>query len=103
MKKYVIIALCGLAGTSISAQNLDLYGMSGNPLSLSQNPAAKTDLRFHLSLPGVTTQGNMTTPLKDLWGDVGQKLYYLEAPNIGLASATDVDLTKTYCCSVSMA
>jgi hypothetical protein len=92
MKKYVIIALCGLAGTSISAQNLDLYGISGNPLTLSQNPAAKTDLRFHLSLPGVTTQGNMTTPLKDLWGDVGQKLYYLEAPNIGLASATDVDL-----------
>jgi hypothetical protein len=92
MKKYVIIALCGLAGTSISAQNLDLYGMSGNPLSLSQNPAAKTDLRFHLSLPGVATQGNMTTPLKDLWGDVGQQLYFMAAPNVGLASATDVDL-----------
>jgi hypothetical protein len=92
MKKYVIIALCGLAGTSISAQNLDLYGMSGNPLTLSQNPAAKTDLRFHLSLPGVATQGNMTTPLKDLWGDVGQQLYFMAAPNVGLASATDVDL-----------
>ena len=90
MKKHLIFALIGLVGASATAQNLDLYGISGNPLSLSQNPAAQTDLRFHLSLPGVTTQGNMTTPLRDLWGDVGQKLYFLEAPNIGLASATDV-------------
>ena len=94
--KHLRISLFGIAYLAFSgmlpAQNLDLYGMSGNPLSLCQNPAAKTDLRFHVSLPGVTTQGNMTTPLKDLWGDVGQKLYFLEAPNIGLASATDVDL-----------
>ena len=94
MKKYYLLALFFAAstGANLSAQNLELYGMSGNPLSLSQNPAAKTDLRFHLSLPGVATQGNMTTPLKDLWGDVGQQLYFMAAPNVGLASATDVDL-----------
>ncbi|MDA8787706.1 DUF5723 family protein [Schleiferiaceae bacterium] len=94
MKKYYLLALFFAAstGANLSAQNLDLYGMSGNPLSLNQNPAAKTDLRFHLSLPGVATQGNMTTPLKDLWGDVGQQLYFMAAPNVGLASATDVDL-----------
>ncbi|MDG1253202.1 MAG: DUF5723 family protein, partial [Schleiferiaceae bacterium] len=92
MKKHFLLALCFAASMGAMGQNLDLYGMSGNPLSLSQNPAAKTDLRFHLSLPGVTTQGNMTTPLKDLWGDVGQLLYFMAAPNVGLASATDVDL-----------
>ena len=94
MKKYYLLALFFAAstGANLSAQNLDLYGMSGNPLSLSQNPAAKTDLRFHLSLPGVATQGNMPTPLNDLWGDVGQQLYFMAAPNVGLASATDVDL-----------
>ena len=92
MKKYLFLALFGLVGTPTNAQNLDIFGISGNPLSLDQNPAAKTDLRFHLSLPGLTTQGNLTTPLSSLWGDVGQKLYLLEAPNIGLASATDIDL-----------
>ena len=92
MKKYSFFAALFMVTMGLQAQNLDLYGISGNPLSLNQNPAAKTGLRFHLSLPGLTTQGNMTTPLRDLWGDVGQKLYFLEAPNIGLASATDVDL-----------
>lgn len=92
MKKYLFLALFGLVGTPTNAQNLDLFGMSGNPLSLDQNPAAKTDLRFHLSLPGLNTQGNLTTPLSSLWGDVGQKLYALSAPNIGIATATDIEL-----------
>ena len=75
----------------ISAQNLDLYGMKGNPLSLQQNPAARTDLRFHLTLPALTTQGNLTTPLRDLWGDIGTQIRNLPAPKVGLASATDVE------------
>lgn len=76
---------------ALMAQNMDLFGMRGNPLALGQNPAAETDLRFHLSLPGLTTQGNITAPLGQLWGDVGQQLRTLEAPNVGLASATDIE------------
>ena len=92
MKKYLFVALFGLVGTTSNAQNLDLFSMSGNPLTLDQNPAAKTDLRFHLSLPGLTTQGNLTTPLSSIWGDVGQRLYNLDAPNLGIASAADIEL-----------
>jgi len=95
MKKFATIVsavVWGMLLNPLQAQNLDLYQMKGNPLSLLQNPAARTDLRFHMSLPGLTTQGNMTTPLKDLWGNVGQQIQGLSAPNVGLASATDIEL-----------
>ncbi|NDA07256.1 MAG: hypothetical protein EBZ21_05785, partial [Flavobacteriia bacterium] len=92
MKQRIHFLLVFLfAAGGISAQNLDLYGMKGNPLSLQQNPAARTDLRFHLTLPALTTQGNLTTPLRDLWGDIGTQIRNLPAPNVGLASATDVE------------
>ena len=88
----ILFSFLLLSAGVIKAQNLDLYGIQGNPLALAQNPAASTDLKFHLSLPGLTTQGNMTTPLGDLWGDVGEQLRVLEAPNLGWASATDVEI-----------
>ena len=88
----ILLSFLLLSTGVIKAQNLDLYGIQGNPLALAQNPGASTDLKFHLSLPGLTTQGNMTTPLGDLWGDLGEQLRVLEAPNLGWASATDVEI-----------
>jgi hypothetical protein len=74
------------------AQNLDLYALRGNPYSLLQNPGAKTELRRHLSLPGLTTQGNLTSPLGQVWGDLGPLLRNLEAPNVGLSTAVDLEV-----------
>lgn len=85
-----LFALFGLT-LSATAQNVDFYGMKGQPLSLMQNPAAQTDLRFHLSLPGGSTQGNLTTPLRDLWGNVPEQIRNLAAPNVGLSMATDIE------------
>jgi hypothetical protein len=77
---------------SLQSQNLDLYGMRGNPMTLGQNPGAQTDLKLHVSLPGLTSQGNLTTPLGELRGDYGANLRNLEAPNVGISSATDIEL-----------
>ena len=88
---WYLLSLCCLFPGFSQAQNLDFYGVKGQPLTLLQNPGAETDLRFHISFPGITTQGNMTAPLKALWGDVGQQFRTLEAPNVGLSSATDVE------------
>ena len=77
---------------SLQSQNLDLYGMRGNPMTLGQNPGAQTDLKLHVSLPGLTSQGNLTTPLGELRGNYGANLRNLEAPNVGISSATDIEL-----------
>lgn len=92
MRQFRQILLILMAPPALMAQNLDLYGLSGNPITLGQNPAAQTDLSFHFALPGITQQGNLTTPLKNIWGDFGLQLQTLEAPNVGLSYSADVDI-----------
>ena len=75
-----------------SAQNLDAYGMSGQPMALGQNPGSPTDLRFHVSLPGISTRGAFNTPLGSFWGDMKTKIRSLELPQIALGTSTDCEL-----------
>ncbi len=89
--RQVFLFLSFWATMVAHAQNLNVFALRGQPLALAQNPGAKTDLRFHVSLPGLMTQGNMTTPLKALWGNVGEQLRALNAPNVGLSIATEVE------------
>lgn len=93
MRKFYHFYILVLVNTlGMYAQNLDLYALRGNPYSLLQNPGAKTELRRHLSLPGLTTQGNLTSPLGQVWGDLGPLLRNLEAPNVGLSTAVDLEV-----------
>lgn len=87
---FILIAFLNCFHTK--AQNLDLFGVKGNPYSLHQNPGAKTDLRSHIGLPALTSQGNLTAPLGKLWGEVGPLLRSLEAPSVGLSTALDVEI-----------
>ena len=81
-----------LFSVSGSAQNLDAYGMSGQPIALGQNPGSQTNLRFHVSLPGISTGGAFNTPLGSFWGDMKTKIRSLDASQIALGSSTDIEL-----------
>jgi hypothetical protein len=75
-----------------SAQNLDAFGMSGQPIALGQNPGSQTNLRFHVSLPGISTRGAFNTPLGSFWRDMKTKIRNLELPQIALGTSTDCEL-----------